>query len=85
MCDTMVAVGDTTLDGTVILAKNSDRQPNEAHVLAHVPGSRHAAGANVRCTHVSIPQVAETYEVLLSRPFWTWGCEMGVNAPGVAI
>ncbi|RPI50605.1 MAG: peptidase U34, partial [Chloroflexi bacterium] len=85
MCDTLVAVGDATLDGAVILAKNSDRQPNEAQVLAHFAGARHEAGANVRCTHVSIPQVAETYEVLLSRPFWTWGCEMGVNAPGVAI
>jgi dipeptidase len=85
MCDTLVAVGEATLDGTVILAKNSDRHPNEAQALTYVPGARHEAGAVVRCTHISIPQVAETHEVLLSRPFWTWGCEMGVNAPGVAI
>jgi len=85
MCDTIVALGDATLDGTVILAKNSDRQPNEAQVLAHVPGARHEAGATVRCTYISVPQVPETYEVLLSRPFWIWGCEMGVNALGVAI
>lgn len=85
MCDTLVAVGEATQDGAVILAKNSDRQPNEAHVLEHVPGARHEAGSTVRCTHISIPQVAETNEVLLSRPFWIWGCEMGVNAQGVAI
>jgi secernin len=85
MCDTLVAMGDATLDGAVILAKNSDRQPNEAHMLAHLPAARHNAGAEVRCTHISIPQVAETHEVLLSKPFWTWGCEMGVNAAGVAI
>ena len=66
MCDTIVALGDATLDGTVILAKNSDRQPNEAQVLAHVPGARHEAGATVRCTYISVPQVPETYEVLLS-------------------
>ena len=85
MCDTLVAVGEATADGTVILAKNSDRQPNEAQVLAHVPRARHEAGTMVKCTYVEIPQVAETYEVLLSRPFWIWGCEMGANECGVAI
>ncbi|NIV38771.1 MAG: peptidase U34, partial [Anaerolineae bacterium] len=47
MCDTLVAVGDATADGSVILAKNSDRQPNEAHVLAHFPRASHAAGDTV--------------------------------------
>jgi len=85
MCDTLVAVGEATADGTVILAKNSDREPNEAQVLTHVPRARHEAGATVKCTYIEIPQVAETYEVLLSRPFWIWGCEMGANECGVAI
>lgn len=85
MCDTLVAVGKATADGTVILAKNSDREPNEAQVLTHVPRARHEAGARVKCTYIEIPQVEETYEVLLSRPFWMWGCEMGVNECGVAI
>ena len=40
MCDTLVAVGDATADGSVILAKNSDRQPNEAHVLTQIPRAR---------------------------------------------
>jgi dipeptidase len=39
----------------------------------------------VECTYVEIPQVPETYGVLLSRPFWLWGCEMGINEFGVAI
>ena len=85
MCDTLVAVGEATVDGSVILAKNSDRQPNEAHVLAHIPRARHAPGSMVRCTYIEVPQVAETYEVLLSKPFWIWGCEMGANECGLAI
>ncbi len=85
MCDTLVAVGQTTADGTVILAKNSDRQPNEAHVLLHLPRARHEPASTVQCTYVEIPQVPETYEVLLSKPFWIWGNEMGANECGVAI
>jgi len=85
MCDTIVALGDATQDGATILAKNSDRQPNEAQALVHLPGAQHEAGAMVRCTYISVPQVPETHELLLSRPFWIWGCEMGGNALGVAI
>ncbi len=85
MCDTLVAVDTATADGTVILAKNSDRQPNEAQMLVHVPRARHEAGATVKCTYIEIPQVEETYELLLSQPFWIWGCEMGANECGVAI
>ena len=33
MCDTMVALGNATADGSVIFAKNSDREANEAHEL----------------------------------------------------
>ncbi|MCD6290726.1 MAG: peptidase U34, partial [Anaerolineae bacterium] len=85
MCDTLVAVGEATADGTVILAKNSDREPNEAQVLTYIPHMRHEPGDVVRCTYLEIPQVEETYAVLLSRPFWMWGSEMGVNEHGVAI
>lgn len=85
MCDTLVALGPATLDGSTILAKNSDRQPNEAQELVHVPAARHPPGATVSCTYLTIPQVPETNEILLCRPFWIWGCEMGVNAHGVAI
>jgi dipeptidase len=85
MCDTLVAVGGSTADGAVILAKNSDREPNEAQALTYVPRTRHELGSQVRCTYLEIPQVPETYEVILSRPFWMWGCEMGANEFGVAI
>ncbi len=85
MCDTIVALGNATADGSVLLAKNSDREPNEAQLLTVVPGAAHPDGEMVRCTYIQIPQVRETYTVLLSKPFWMWGCEMGLNEHGVAI
>lgn len=85
MCDTLVAVGSATADGVTILAKNSDRQPNEAQLLTHIPRATHRPGSRIKCTYIEVPQVAETYEVLLSRPFWLWGGEMGANEWGVAI
>jgi len=85
MCDTMIAMGNSTADGSVILAKNSDREPNEAQALVYIPAMSHAAGATVKCTFTEIPQVRETRAVMLSKPFWMFGCEMGVNDAGVAI
>ena len=32
-----------------------------------------------------MPQVEQTFEVLLCKPFWIWGAEMGANEHGVAI
>jgi secernin len=84
-CDTSVIVGSATADGSVIFAKNSDRSPNECQPLTHVAGRRHRPGDTVRCQYLEIPQVAETWEVIGSRPYWLWGFEIGVNEWGVAI
>lgn len=85
MCDTLVALGNATADGAVIFAKNSDREPDEAQILELIPGEVHPPGATVKCTYLEIPQVERTYTVLLSRPFWMWGAEMGANEHGVVI
>jgi len=85
MCDTIVATGEATVDGTTIFGKNSDREPNEAHHLLNVPAADHPPGSRVKCTYIDIPQVEHTYAVLLAKPFWIWGAEMGANEHGVAI
>lgn len=85
MCDTLVALPAATADGSTILAKNSDREPNEAQAICSYPRRTYPSGAELRCTYVKIPQARETYAVLLSRPFWMWGAEMGANEHGVVI
>jgi secernin len=85
MCDTFVVLPPFTADGSVIFGKNSDREPNEAQALECHPAQAHPAGRTVKCTYLEIPQVRETHAVLLSRPFWMWGAEMGANDKGVVI
>ena len=85
MCDTVIALGNSTKDGSVLFGKNSDREPNEAQNLVFLPRKKYSNKDKVKCTYISIPQVEETYAVLLSQPFWMWGCEMGANEFGVTI
>jgi secernin len=70
MCDTLVATPEATADGVTVFAKNSDRDPNEAHHLLYVSAADHPRGGSVGCTYITIPQVAHTHAVLLAKPFW---------------
>jgi secernin len=87
MCDTMVALGNSTEDGSVLFAKNSDRQPNEPHIMIRVPARKHDLSSEkyVQATYIKVPQLEETYEVVLLKPSWIWGCEMGWNEHGLNI
>ena len=85
MCDTFVVVQPGTSDGSILFGKNSNREPNEAQALEYHPAQTHHKGEKVQCTYIRIPQVKETHPVLLSRPFWMWGAEMGTNDKGLVI
>lgn len=80
MCDTLGKIGKERS----FFAKNSDRSPNEVQVMEYHAAKKGLSG-NVNCTYISIPQAEETYAVLLSRPAWMWGAEMGVNEYGLCI
>ena len=87
MCDTMVALGNYTKNGKLLFAKNSDRSPNEPHIIVRYPAQDYnlEEQAELKATYISIPQVAHTYEVVLLKPDWIWGAEMGFNEFGVNI
>ena len=81
MCDTIGKIIDQDL---AIFAKNSDRSPNEPQVIEFIRHKRHDE-KTLKCTYISIDQVKETYAMVISRPTWLWGAEMGVNEYGVVI
>jgi secernin len=85
MCDTLYAAPEATADHLALLAKNSDRPPNEAQYLAWFPARSYSEDEKLGCTYIQIPQAKHTYAVLLSKPYWMWGAEMGVNEHGLAI
>jgi len=85
MCDTLAALAASTARDAALFAKNSDRERNEAQVLEFHSPREGAAGRPLQATYIAIPDVARTHAVLLSRPFWMWGAEMGANEHGVVI
>lgn len=84
MCDILVANREITACGNTIFGKNSDRSCNEPQYFVFVPRASHEE-AEVQCTYIPVKQVKHTKAMLLSKPSWIWGAEMGVNEDGVCI
>lgn len=80
MCDTLGILNG----GCPSFLKNSDRSPNEPQVLEWIPAKKHTEGT-LQATYREVEQVGETHALLLSRPTWLWGGEMGINDCGVCI
>lgn len=85
MCDTSLATEKFTKTQKRIFAKNSDREPNEAQSILHLPRKEYPPNTKLKTTFIEIPQTSVTFEVFLSKPFHMWGAEMGVNEFGVCI
>jgi secernin len=85
MCDTFVALPDATLNGEVIFGKNSGRPQGEIQDVIVIPAQKHSPNQRVECTYITIEQVEKTFAVILSKPRWMWGAEMGANECGVVV
>ena len=81
MCDT---IGKIIPGIGGLFGKNSDRSPNEPQVVEYYPAMVHEE-KTVKVTYIEIEQEKETKALILSRPVWMWGGEMGVNECGVCI
>ncbi|MDD3191165.1 MAG: hypothetical protein PHP41_00235 [Bacilli bacterium] len=80
MCDTLFKRNKEQF----IFGKNSDRSCNEPNLVLYIPKKKHTDKA-VQTTYLSIPQVSQTNAMILVKPSWTWGAEMGINEYGVCI
>ncbi len=79
MCDTFVKRGEASFFG-----KNSDRSCNEPNLVMYFPAEKHFE-PRLQATYITLPQVEHTNGVLLVKPSWMWGAEMGINDKGVCI
>ena len=83
-CDTFALTAGAFAGGN-LLCKNSDRPLGEAQPLRFYPRRSYAAGEQLQCTHLTVPQAETAWAVLGCQPYWIWGFEMGVNEWGLAI
>uniref|UniRef100_A0A8C7MSS2 Secernin-2 n=1 Tax=Oncorhynchus kisutch TaxID=8019 RepID=A0A8C7MSS2_ONCKI len=84
-CDCFVSLPPGSQDDHVIFGKNSDRPRDEVQEVLYYPATSHPSGTMLECTYIQIPQAEHTHAVVLSRPPWLWGAEMGANDKGVCI
>uniref|UniRef100_A0A667I6I2 Secernin-2 n=1 Tax=Lynx canadensis TaxID=61383 RepID=A0A667I6I2_LYNCA len=70
-CDCFVSVPPASAIPAVIFVQE----------VVFVPAGTHA----LACTYSEVEQVSRTHAVILSRPSWLWGAEMGANEHGVCI
>ena len=81
MCDTQVLVTPEA----VWFAKNSDREPSEPQPVVRFPAVSGDTTRKLRLTYIEVEQVPGRHAVVLSKPVWCWGAEMGINDAGVCI
>ncbi|GAB1601063.1 secernin-1-like [Argonauta hians] len=80
-----VAQPPVTETGKTIFGKNSNRPEHEVQEVVYIPAKDHKEGEKVKCSLIEIEQCPHTHGVVLSKPAWMWGAEMGANEYGVCI
>ncbi|CAK1554999.1 unnamed protein product [Leptosia nina] len=83
-CDTFVVLSPLTKGNVVIFGKNSDRPQSEVQEVILVKDR--VREPILKCTYISIDEsVNPINNVILSKPAWMWGAEMGANDKNVVI
>ncbi|XP_012576207.1 PREDICTED: secernin-1 [Condylura cristata] len=80
-----VAFPPRAKEGLVVFGKNSARPRDEVQEVVYFSAADHEPDSKVECTYISIDQVPRTHAIVISRPAWLWGAEMGANEHGVCI
>lgn len=81
MCDTQLI----RQNNITFFAKNSDRESSEPQLITHHDEVRNDQCNKLRTTYITIPQVPNRFGLILSKPSWIWGAEIGINTQGVII
>ncbi|XP_054165910.1 secernin-2-like [Oppia nitens] len=84
-CDTFVVLPPLTANNLTIFGKNSDRPNGEVQEIVYYPRKTYENECKQECTYISVDSVQQTYAVILSKPSWMWGSEMGANEYGVCV
>ncbi|MCW4020803.1 MAG: C69 family dipeptidase, partial [Candidatus Bathyarchaeota archaeon] len=85
-CTTVLAAGNATRDGSIILAKNRDLSEYELQWLYKALRQSHPHGMMVKLQYIEIPQVDVTWAWVGSKSYTKkWGVGMGINEWGVAV
>lgn len=83
-CDTFVVLQTVNKDKCVIFGKNSDRPQNEVQEVIFI--KERCLEKKLKCTYITIDEsLTEINSVVLSKPAWMWGAEMGANDKNVVI
>ncbi|XP_044726887.1 secernin-3 isoform X2 [Chrysoperla carnea] len=81
-CDTFVVLPPLTKYG-VVFGKNSDRPQGEIQEVVYFPATQR--DGKIKCTYIEIDSEGPSQAVILSKPGWMWGAEMGANESSVVI
>ncbi|KAJ8981091.1 hypothetical protein NQ317_005488, partial [Molorchus minor] len=80
-CDTFVVLPPLTKYG-VVFGKNSDRPQGEIQEVVYFPASESSDPVKCECTYIEVESIGSTKAIILSKPNWMWGAEMGANECG---
>lgn len=85
MASTVIITPQASADNALYVAKNSNRDPGECQPVIVLSPVERSIDTRLDCTYVTIAQATSRHGIVLSKPWWSWGGEMGANDQGVVI